>query len=288
MILIDASEGIDIPIDCEVVPWLERETGADLMISPKTLPPAEGMLPLHIAAGALLVQVKRGADLVSSFGYRLNHHIARMVEVAPRQWQRVLLPVGHYGCDKNGHVTVGKEKQRKAGDNRSAPLIIWYTARPNKDWKAYQTAMMEWVWRGGVVAESCKSSSDFWMWVENTHAKMAEAMSGDKVVWFQNPEMCDQPEWDDPLQRTRVVNDFRLTLATIPGIGPGRATQVWDYYGSDPIACLVGVTDIEGSATAIKGIGKGTVERARSWFQLRSYTQLGIEVVVPESNIRGE
>lgn len=281
MILLDSSEAITNPpdIDCHIVPWLEKLTGADAMISPANdIAAVEGMLDVHICRGALLIQIKRSQDLISSFGDRLNSSIAKMVTIAPKQWQRILLPVGRYACDKNELLMIGKEIERD-DDQREYPFIRWYKPHPSVHWKSYQTAIVEWIWRGGVVVETCKNQRDFWLWIKNTEQKMMQAMKEEKLSWPGNPQMYDPPDKDDPLQDVKLVRDFRVTLATIPGIGISRANDIWEFYEHDPMACLVGLTDVnKPNATNISGIGISTIQRVREWLQLHTWANLGIDV----------
>ena len=279
MIIIDSSEAITHPpeLNCHVVPWLEEMAGADMVISPADdVPCAEGMMPVHVHRGALLIQIKRAQDLVSSFGSRMNNAIAKMVQRAPKQWQRVLLPVGRYARGSDGLLLVGKDIPRD-GD---VPFVKWYKPRPSVQWTSYQTAIAEWIWRGGVVIETCKNQDDFWIWVANTEKKMKEAMQNpEKLSWPGNPQMYDPPDADDPLQEVKIIRDFRVTLATFPGIGEGRATDIWNYYKQNPLACLVGLTDLDNpNATQISGIGPSTIERTRKWFGLASWARVGVDI----------
>lgn len=86
------------------VSFLESACGADILCSPLSLPcKSEGMLAKHLREGALLVQIKDGADLTASFedGRMLeyttrSHEFALRHHICLKAYQRIVLPIGLY------------------------------------------------------------------------------------------------------------------------------------------------------------------------------------------------
>ena len=214
----------DIP-DAKRCDVLEKLTGADILISPLQMPVVEALLPRHIAAGALLVQRKSGADLPASVGSRMWASLARMRAAGARQWQCCLLTTGFYLPNtKNGKVLVVTPKFHKDG------RVTFHTELyPHVNYKAVQSSLRHWCWYGGVVHQlTCDDEIPGWCKVAEKRLIEKHKSGKTKEVWPDAEKLYDPPAEDDPLQELVEVRDWRRILAQFDGIGPVRATALRD------------------------------------------------------------
>ena len=246
------SAATELPASVRVVSQpvtgLESLTGADLAVSPPgvRLPGAleDNLLCRELVKQCYLIQYKRGLDLPSSLGKRLNSSLARMREWAPRPCQRVLLTTGVLTCRQNGCALVNGRESRK-------------------DFWPVWSAAKKWCDRGGVVWPPLSRES---LLAEALHA--AERHLGEyasnpvKEVW-PKPNALTEADPDDPLQMLVVIKDARLLLATLPGIGTQRANDLWEHCGGSAALALTVLTTPE--LDRPRGIGLGTVEKTRNW-----------------------
>ncbi len=266
MIVIDSSEKRAYSKQLEnvaiFVPWLEKLTGADMMISPRELKPAPGNLPLHLNEGALLIQIKRGLDLPASLGTRLNNSLSKMF-IAPRQAQRVLLFVGFLHVDHDtGNAKI---------DGRNVAL----GDRGKVSYMSVVAALTKWNDRGGVYC-NLPTAKHFSEWVEYRERHLAEYKNNrTKRVWPDNPILFDKPTSNDPLQELRPIKDARITLATLPGIGHKKADDIWRAGSMNLITSLIHLTD---GTIAVKGIGKKTIENICQWVGLDEDFNITLEL----------
>jgi hypothetical protein len=259
MVFIDPTEG-DTDTRLPAIPGavvcagLEALTGADLLLSVLDAPAStETLIRAHVAAGALLVQRKSGADLVHSLGDRLNSSLARMHEVAPkRASQRVLLFTGVLTCGADGAAVI---------DGRDAMGKFW----------AAQAALARWGDRGGVV-ETLPLDSMIPQWVEMRlkHLREYAEPGGDiRFVYPPNDYPMDPPAAGDPLQLPIMVRDGRVVLAQLRGIGPKLAERIWDACGQNLGWALTLLTDESSPESCkISGIGVTTIRNIRQQFGL--------------------
>ena len=271
-------------MEFETLPWLESVTGADMIISAfDDMPMIPATLPYHLESGkCVLVQIKWGADLLSSISQRLNDSISKMVEIAPKTYQRILLPVGYYFRSPiDEKVLIGERK-----DTQEKPFILWQKSYPAHSWKAFQTAMRRWALRGGVVVNTVKDEVDFWQWIDGMSIDLAElhqladAYPVQKKL-YHNPETGELSDtYDveaDPFQIIKPVNDARMMIAAIPGFGATMVNRL-----SAGIAKKQGKSD--GIATGaemiefickrsdmrfkIAGLGDKRLDDAKAWLGL--------------------
>lgn len=244
-----------------VLPGLEQATGADLLLSPLDAPAStDTLLRKHIAAGALLVQRKSGADLVHSIGDRLTSSLARMHTWTMRASQHVLLCTGTLTCAPDGAALI---------DGREGFGKFWPVA----------AALARWGDRGGVV---CTLPDDALIpaWVEMRLKHLREyATPGGELRQVYPPAdyPMDPPAAGDPLQLPILVRDGRVVLAQLAGIGPKKAEQIWEYCGKNLGWALTLLTDEASPKThKIAGIGVQTIRNIRMQFGLPDWARLHV------------
>ncbi len=279
---------------------LEALTGADIMISPLTIPcRTEKLLRVHIKAGALLVQRKSGSDLVYSIGERINTALARMRSVGARQWQCILLSTGYYApkFDNKNSIWVGTLK----ADAAKGKPYIWWKDVP-RSYLAFQTALRHFTYRGGVyIPLTC--DDEIPSWCKCTEEELIAFHTGEmsviKQVWPSAKSYPpDDPLPNDPLQEPVLVKDARVIIAQIAGIGPVIANRVWNLIISekkkgfpngpeylwepDFLTMLSYLTDDTTKwlvPVKIPGYGKGKRKKTRKVLGLPDGVSVGLDMV---------
>ena len=251
MIIVDASElhsNSKLPElpDSTTSNVLEEITGADLMVTLLKAPATNKMLiEKHIQSGALLVQRKHGLDLSSSIGERLNKSLAKMQSVGARQCQCVLLFIGYLTSDDNGRGLINRQDTRH-------------------DFFTVQASLSKWHDRGGVVEHLPKASLlQGWLDMKLRHLLEYE-QKGEKEFIKPAPVVHAKDEF---LQVLVPVNDGRVMLSVLPGIGPKTANILWEYFKGDTAEALCCLTHPQ-TAHDIKGIGPKTIENVREYLGL--------------------
>ena len=253
MVILDTSELRDgsrlaaLPHDA-ALDWLEARTGADMLVSAcDDLPcTAYGHVLEHLERGALLVQRKSGMDLASSVGDHMSDQLARMVSAAPRSAQRVLLFTGLLQADKDGYAVI---------DGKNTP--------DRKTYAACLGALSKWNRRGGRV-EQLPSDAYIPAWCKMVLAHSIETYT--KAI-YPVVEPWNEVDEDSPLQLLVKVDDFRVTLRSLPGIDKLYAHAIWNYCGHDPKLCVQFVTD-PSSAGLVRGFGVKKIANVRAYLRL--------------------
>lgn len=211
---------------------LEAITGADMMLTPLGLPIAPVFMAQHFKAGAIMVQVKRGADIVASVGDRMSFSQGKMIEAMhnaglPRgtqnSWQKVLLFVG---------------KKERAADKRT--IVI--DGRPHDyggthSWASVQGSINAWCMRGGTYQDIADMTC-LPEWLDLVSNKLLDFINNrEKVVMPLHPNLyasgdelsVSWAEKDAPMQDIVVVRDFRCALMTIPQMGEKKVQSLYAY-----------------------------------------------------------
>jgi hypothetical protein len=206
-------------------------------------------------SGAILVQRKSGFDFVASMGSRLNEAIARMNQVAHKQYQRIILVTGIF--DKNGDLlTINGNKTE------------W-------SWSSFQGAVSAIKYKGALV-EFVPTDNDILEWVKVQESQLLK-YKRETTQWvvptvYYPPDL---PELDDPLQLMIPVNDARLSMVSIPGWGIAKINSLYVYVKQclgiprhpTLLELLIYATAWE-TANHLKGIGKGLIKNAREYVGL--------------------
>ena len=246
------------------MPWLEAETGADFMISaaPYQLRNVT-QLKMHLAAGALLVQHKSGADLSASFGTRLAEAQARMKAAGARHAQCVLLYTGAWWAKEEGgkvmatlnRVDMGFEYSQLAG------------------------ALARWGMRGGWVY-NLPGDNMVPGWAALMLAGLEKVKQEPvKQVWPER-ERLQEFDPDIPLQLLETVTDGRVVLMSIPGVGPTLVNWLWEVSGRSLSTCLAMLTDetyLKGNyaTPAPRNYSARLIQKVREFCRLGHYQALG-------------
>lgn len=268
--LTDLKEVSEIPIT--ISSDLEELTGADMMITTLSIPVAAMTLPEHLDSGAILIQIKRGDDLVASAGDRAASSLARMINCGTTAaWQRVLLYVGTLNFDAETGAAVVNGRP----NTRMGPHTYW----------SVQGTIEKWIERGGAFTSIARMSMlESWLNIKMSHL-VEFSHNPSRTVLKDRPDMFD-PQMElvqgFPLQALVLVKDWRNTLVSIPGIGVSKAQAIYDFVQNKcaektlltALMCLT----TEELAVKIPGIGKGLSSKARQWFGIDDVFQLSIEV----------
>lgn len=265
MIFADPDEmGIAEKLGVEIVssPQLEALTGADFVVSPLDIPFVPALLQRHIDAGCYLVQRKSGLDLSSSVVERLSTSLARMQALGAKQSQCVLVFVGVMVCDVNGEGKIDYKPIH--GFNGSSFWIV-------------QSAIEKWMERGGVYTNLSRIGLlGEWMVMKERHARII--MENPTCTVYETPDPLHEIIPSDPLQELVLVKDWRVTLASIKGIGKGKVESLITYINTQYeeaqmerqatlTDCILWMTNWE-LIKVVPGYGKGIYKSIRRWFGL--------------------
>lgn len=219
---------------------LEHFTGADLLLTPLSLPPLPEVLTAalphqlalkqHVAAGEL-VQRKTGRDLSSS--------IPRLVDIEWRMLQWTTYPrlvfIGDLKYAANGNAVIDG-------------------ADTGFGYQAVVGALDAWQERGGLVTMLSRDAA-FPKWI---------ALRLDKLHGPKEARLTYRAQ-----KQKLLAPDPMLDILTImPGVGPTRGKALLDHYGS-LVRVLVALSDPElGRTCPVEGIGPVTLAKAREPFTL--------------------
>lgn len=200
-----------------IIKHFERETSADLLISPLSLslPPViddkvinRVKFHKHCQAGCL-VQRKSGNDLLGSIK-KLPLILERM-----KAWSPVcyLLITGSFSPNKNGKVICNGRTSK------------W-------NYNSYTGALQSWIDAGGYL-RFLWQDSDITSWISKMQRKLKAVQQG--KVKYARHQLQKVVSWDSP-------DNFKNLLSAIPGIGPIRANLVGNHCGSFVLS-LIFLTD---------------------------------------------
>jgi hypothetical protein len=252
-------------VDYRILPGLEQNTGADLMVSPDCLPLPRNdkFLQLHIDNGAVLDQYKFGHDLPGSIvDGRLNEALARMQATGAMISQCRLTFVGLLGYDNyKGYATINGQ--------------LSYGKHPMK-WIALDTAIRKWIARGGSY-HPLASGKQIPLRLVGIQKDVNEFYAGNttkriipvppKTTKIIEPTNEYLRKWK-VAQRIEPVDDLRRMLKCIPGtrIGDSKVNAIWQYMEDNGIRQdFGGFADMligpKPEILKVKGIGKTLVNQ---------------------------
>jgi hypothetical protein len=224
-------------------PNLEMLTGADILVSSVAIPPQTKTIIMehHLSAGAILVQVKHDADVLSYDNAR--EALVRMMEVAGRSSQRMLLFVNNESSENY--------------------------------YEAAMSVAAAWTDRGGSYAE-LQSAEFFGKWLQIKEKRILKLQQEPKKSVLVAPDRFVDDQLP-PLQSLEIIKDFRRALVAMRGVGPKFINEVyhnlikWEIYPEFWIMLKV-FTDEEGAEDIIKlkadRWGNGRRKALREWLKL--------------------
>ena len=253
MIFIDKTEGRAqsrlprIP-NAQYVQGLE-EIGPDIMVSPLDgrFPQDKVnnyMLKKHLDAGAMLIQLKVGTDLLTSItDGRLDTSLSRMQEAVPNSWQRWLLYIGNFMMGSKSALSLDGKPQR---------IRYW----------EFNGALSAWGEGGGIIA-NLPTPESIPKWLNSRQDRLKQYLAEPEKKFMPKPYFPNDTGTD--LRQPKPVKDGRLVLAAIPGIGPDRATALWEFFDKNVAAALCFLTDPDALEREEKpaNIGPKTIQQAR-------------------------
>lgn len=248
MIIIDSNEQryekIYSNVDYKVCNFLEKQTGADICVSPIQIPPkTPELLAKHIEAGCLLIQRKSGTDAIQSIE-RLDEVITRMIECGSRQSQRVLLTVGLWEKTPSGNLMI---------DGNITPCMYMNMI----------LVLSSWCDKGGISIH-LQSNDLIPEYLKHREKSVIDYRNDPTPKPFFKKEL--------PLQSLTRIDDWRRTISTFPFIGPERSNMLRDRMlqaqtSDDLLTALIWLTDTRKSKE-VKGIAKTIRDACRSWLGL--------------------
>ena len=258
-----------IPSTLEYFPLqgLEAKTGADLMVSPSGLPSpkTDFLLRKHIEAGARLVQIKFGHDLMASIlDGRLKTSQMRMKLAGAAPWQRRLLFIGFVSHDEAGELYINNSHI--------------YGSKTFK-YQHYLGQVEGWFGGGGQWQE-LYPPTDLPLWLSMQEKALDNFRDNPQVnIWPTSPVLYEeeledfdntsfiQREWSEA-QKTTLVDDIRVTWATMPGLGSKRANDVFMWMGENGVRQdmkgLMGILE-DKRISEVPGVGGKTMEKIGWW-----------------------
>jgi len=232
----------------KVLPGLEDQTGADIVLSIWSAPATTDTLAWQHVKRGVGYQLKRGEDLVASIkDRRAMYQLAKMRKVWEECW-------GVYVGDS----TPIEFDDRIMGTKR---IELAYTVFP---YKSYLSHVRNWQRAGGMWLV-LHPGYPFEQWV----ADELQRLSTDAT---------------DRLLRKPSLNLLPLTpqeetLATFPFVGLNRAHAIWNHLplmGADQTLTQALIWLSDGFVTKVEGIGKGVVAAARKHLGLKDDEDLGL------------
>lgn len=209
---------------------LEEHTGADIMVSTSGIPASSPtLIHKHVQSGAILIQVKRGTDFLSSIAdERINVALARMKAAgARRAWQRLVISTGVFLPDLGtGEVLVGVPRL-----SASASTYVYVRAVNEglPPYKALATVRWRIAARGGYYLPlTCDDELPAALLQIENDLKWMQGKPTKEIFPPFEALPPDEPEEDDPLQLPVEVRDGRLPLSAMSGVGKVKATALWE------------------------------------------------------------
>lgn len=242
--------GSSIPhCDGEILtPRLEEFSGADYMLSAESFEITKRYhVQEHLEAGAVLIALKVGGDLLSSVGDRLRAHLVKMQTFSLLPCQSGLLSVG-YNLEVNGQVYIGEQSGSTANVfGIEAKKIFKGGYTPN--FKGLNTSLLRWVLSGGVIYPTVPRLSDLPTALAAIEREVIETHKDPSRYHFDTlTKVPDQPNPDkQSLQVLKAVPDGVNILAAMPGIGAKRALEYYEFYSSDLMVAIINLTSQDGN-----------------------------------------
>ncbi len=247
MIYIDPSENRSssklknvLTLEWKELVGLEERTGADMLIGASGLPHpnSDFILYKHIENGAILVQNKFDLDLIASIiDGRYKASQAKMVATGASATQIVCLFIAGVVMEshQDGSLIIGGQSVKQ-----------FIPQSTNLGWQNYQEQIFKWYKRGGIF-EHLQTEAKLDEWILAAEATMKIAPNVD--VW--------------PIQQKLfLVDDWRNTLASLPGVGSKKAQTIFEEYDNWTSFYDALLND---SLAELSGIGPGIIKNIKTY-----------------------
>lgn len=250
--------------------FLEETSGADMLITSATFPcTTTTLLRRHLDCNAILVQRKSGNDFINSLGSRLSESIARMVTITSNSNQRILLYTGVFS-EENGKLVLNG-RVTHASYMSFIKSVDWFHHRGGKSVNlANDDLILQWI-----------------MSIEKDLEVIANKLQTDVYPTHDYPP--DEGMFQVPVE----VRDWRVTLATFPGIGPEKCNVLFNHlrekYGK-PVSLLVALHYVMQNENKVHGWGKVARQSVMHWLGIEKVSDLSFEYQFPRyaKNIGGK
>ncbi len=247
---------------------LEKNTGADLMISPSNLPHPVSpfLLNRHIEGGATLVQLKYGHDLVSSIvDDRVKESQAKMILTGAMPWQCCLLAIGAF-------ESWGPERE----------LFINFEPTYNKagfPFSHYLAAKAMWIKRGGFFDTVLEKDLEEWIRVEQSAIDKVRT-NPQRIIYPKSPVLYEEEtnfdnddfskkEWI-AAQSLTLITDWRNLLNDLPGIADKKIRAIVRYMEDNDVErnwySFMELLE-NGRLIEITGIGTGLESKIKNYLE---------------------
>lgn len=217
----ESRQGTNLPqkiIDISTpLPGLESKTGADILVSPLSLPATtNSLLERHCNAG-MLIQRKHLMDFPASIvDDRLTHSLMKMLDCSPNS---VLAIIGYVFHLDDGTGIMAEATDIKGYGSR---WIVTCEGRKTLHHNALYGAIDWYELRGGYVRMFSDNDS-FVMWL------------GKRLDFLRAIEKLEDNDVTKRVQRQKIVsqNATSALLEILPGIGSVRARELIEKFKQD-------------------------------------------------------
>lgn len=243
--------------DAVKIPSLSRLIGGDALISPwPGRPKSAKFIQKHLERGALIVEIKRGADLPGSLLSRDNHlekQALRMAQLGTQPVQRMVLYTGWHAPTKAGLLRIG------TFDGRG---IVWKHTKHN--YEHFRRARSKLMDSGLLRWEGLTSNQELPIWFADKLRHLKEHK--DKPT--KTLRQVQLPFSRETFRQMTESEGAEAILALFNGIGLNGATRVMNYIPDDHAKMAYAVEFLTNpeSVGICKGIGKKTIESFRAQF----------------------
>ena len=210
---------------------LEEYSGADILCSPLAMPcKNELMLAKHVREGALLIQLKAGADLPASFADgRMFNFIERSAEfvkkhhICLKAYQRIVLPIGTYIGYEEDSIKIDGRPYNYMGYHQ----FLGQVARVGH--------------HGAFIFPYLSNANHLW-WCLEMLERHAMELRAEPVKEFvqMSAEMYEAS--NSPLQELVKVKDGRRLLRAL-GLSEVDTNALWEYAERNTVKALRFITD---------------------------------------------
>jgi hypothetical protein len=237
--------------DAVQVTGLSRLIGGDALVSTwPARPKSSKFVSKHLERGALIIEIKRMADLPGSLLSRGNHlekQAVRMAETGAQQVQRVLLYTGFHAPVSNGLLRIG---------SFDGKTIVWKHTKHN--YEHFRRARSKLMDSGLLRWEGLTSNQEIPLWFSDKLRHLKEYRTRPIKVLRK----VQLPFSRETFRELDESEGAQAILALFNSMGPGKAKQVMNHCG-DSMAWVLQYLTNPKHAGHVPGIGPKTIAEFR-------------------------